>query len=349
MLHCQNKNKFYNADELLSRHFVVNMICGDRSAGKTTCIQKYVLKRAISNNEEFAIIVRYDTDCKALCETYFDNTVEMFYSDYVVQYKNKKFYLINKKSGYYKLIGYVFALNMATKKKSTSYPHINTLIFEEFTNIEEKYIKNTNNPELEVELLLSLYSTIARGGGKQVREEVKIIMISNNFYINNPYFRYFKFVDKLVQDPFKRFYTNGEKPKALLEITHNNNKVEYEMARDNTMIANSFIDLRNELNINADTRPKKVLLQLTIDNNNFYSLANFNDTYIFFKDRRKEKELCFSCSEIKKQGIFAFNTLKRQCPDIYATIITYFDNNWVYYDSVDTYIGIYNILHFQAI
>ena len=63
------------------------MVCGDRNAGKSTCFQKYVIKRAIKyyngnkDGSQFAVIVRYDKDKKILCDTYFNNTIEMFYPD----------------------------------------------------------------------------------------------------------------------------------------------------------------------------------------------------------------------------------------------------------------------------
>ena len=341
----QNK-KFYNADEIMSRHYALMMICGDRSAGKTTCIQRHIIRKAIKKNEQFCIIVRYDKDHKELCETYFDNTMDMFYKDYILEYKTKKFYLSKKTNpNDKKLVGYCFALNMATKKKSTSYPYITTMLFEEFTNIEDKYIRNQNNPELEVELLLSLYSTIARGGGKQLRDNVRIFMISNNYYLNNPYFRYFRLIDKIVSNPFKRFYTT-DNPRAILEVTHNQNELKYEMARDDTMMASNFTDLRNELNIAKNITNKKIILQLTIDNKIFYSLANFNETLLFYKDKKKDKELIFSCSDIKKKDIMSIVTLKRQCSDIYNNILNHFNNNWLYYDSVETYIAIYNIFSY---
>lgn len=343
-------NKFYKLDNILSQHYTLNMICGDRSAGKTTAVQKYVLKRAISKKEEFAVIVRYDRDMRDLCETYFDNTLEMFYPDYDIVYMRKRFYLVNKKTEEKRVIGYCFALNMATKKKSTSYPHINTLIFEEFTNIEDKYIKSQNNAELEVELLLSLYSTIARGGGRQLREEVKIIMISNNYYLNNPYFRYYKLIDKIVKDPFRKFYYAGDgspkSPKAIVEITHNENKLNYDIARDDTMIASSFNDLRNEIKIIKQPKVNRINMQLTLDNTNFISIANYNDSYIIMKDSYRQGNLCFSCSDIKKQNIFSINTLKALYVDMYKTLTIFFDNNWLLYDSVDTYITLYNIIHY---
>ena len=219
--------KYYNANELLSRHHTINMICGDRFGGKSTCIQRYAIKRAIKfikgndKGGQFAVLVRYDKDKKLLCETYFDNTMLMWYSDYELKYTRGQFLLKRKDEELWKVVGYAFALNEATKRKSTSYPFITTMILEEFMNLEDKYIKSKSNAELEVELLISLYSTIARGNGKQVRDDVKVFLISNNFYINNPYFKYFGLIEKIVKNPFKRFYEQNFSPKVLVEMTHN--------------------------------------------------------------------------------------------------------------------------------
>ena len=350
LVELKQDKKYYNANELLSRHQTINMICGDRFGGKSTCIQKYTIKRAIeflkhnAKGGQFAVLCRYDKDKKLLCETYFENTMLMFYKDYELKFARQKFYMKKKSTDNWQVVGYAFALNEATKRKSTSYPHITTIILEEFMNLEDKYIKSKQNPELEVELLISLYSTIARGNGQQVRDNVKVFLISNNFYINNPYFKYFNFIEKIINNPFKRFYESKTIPKAIIEMTHNDIKLD--IGRDDINKGNKFIDMQNELKLIKKPAVKNILFQISLDNREFLNVANYNDGNIIFTngDKVRADALTFSCSDIKKEGILSINTLKKQ--ETYKKLLEAFNNNWLYYDKLDTYITLYNILNF---
>ena len=346
----KNETKYYNLSEILSRHQTINMICGDRFGGKSTSVQRYTIKRAIeflkhnAKGGQFAVLVRYDKDKKLLCETYFENTMLMWYSDYELRYYRGLFQMRLKDTEEWTTVGYAFALNEATKRKSTSYPFIKTIILEEFMNLEDKYIKSKSNAELEVELLISLYSTIARGNGKQVRDDVKVFLISNNFYINNPYFRYFGLIDKIIKNPFKRFYEQNFSPRIIVEMTHND--VKLNIGRDEVNKGNKFIDLQNQLKYATNISTKNIIFQLSLDNKEFINIAPYNDSNVVFTngDKPRPNIMTFSCSEIKRTNILSIKTFKQM--DAYKKLVESFNNNFLYYDKLDTYITLYNILNF---
>lgn len=342
---------YYNGDELLSRHYALNFICGDRFGGKSTFAQKYVLKRAVEyyktgakKKQEFAVLVRYDKDIATLCSTYFANTMDMFYPDYELKFCQRKFFIKRKGDDEKRwlLVGYGFALNQATKMKSTSYPYITTMILEEFMNLEGKYIKSASNPDLEVELLISLYSTIARGNGQQVRNNLRVFLISNNFYLNNPYFRYFGLIEKISKNPFKRFYELKTEPTCIVEMTHND--VRLSIGRDDVNKGNKFIDMQHQLHI-ANITTKKPLYQLTFDNRTFLSICSFNDSLGIRQDEYNPDTLCFSCSEIRKTRISGIKVYKSM--DTYKTLNKLLEANLLYYDKLESYITLYNILNFS--
>ena len=91
------------------------------------------------------------------------------------------------------IAGYTFHLSTATNKKSTPYPHITTMVFDEFLLDEgpQKYLPG------EVRALLNLYETIARPVDTSEMEdappqrEVKLFLLANTITITNPYFLYF--------------------------------------------------------------------------------------------------------------------------------------------------------------
>lgn len=347
-------SKYYSGDELLSRHYNLNFICGDRFGGKSTFAQKYILKRAIEYykhpssdkyKQEFAVLVRYDKDINTLCNTYFNNTMDIFYKDYELKFEKKKFWLHKKNSSdNWLMVGYGFALNQATKMKSTSYPYITTMVMEEFMNLEGKYIKSASNPELEVELLISLYSTIARGNGKQVRDNLRVLCISNNFYLNNPYFRYFNIIDKISANPFKRFYEFKTDPKCLVEITHND--VHISMGRDDINKGNKFIDMQHQLKLLQSFNVKKLLFQLTFDNKTILSVCRINDSIgVFESENWRDGCMHISCSEIKSKNYIDIAFFKKL--EHYKQLLNLFNMNEIYYDKLQSYITLFNILHFS--
>ena len=79
------------------------------------------------------------------------------------------------------MAGYSFSLSTAQSLKSTNFPKVKTIIFDEFI-IEEgqnHYIKN------EVENFLGMVESISR------MKDVRIFMLANAVTITNPYFIYF--------------------------------------------------------------------------------------------------------------------------------------------------------------
>lgn len=344
-------SRFYCGDELMARHYNFNFICGSRLGGKSTWAQKYAIKRAIKSKiingeaeHKFAILVRYDKDVDTLCKTYFNNTMKMFYPDFIIDYRARRFYLIVPGKNEIKpiLIGYGFALANATKMKSTSYPDIDTIIMEEFMNMEGKYIKSQANPELEVEMFISLFSTIARGNGHQFRPWVRCFLISNNFYLDNPYFKYFDLIEPIVTNPTKRFYERKKEPKCIVEMLQND--INLGVGRDDLYKGSKFVDMQNELKIEKGINIKKSVLQLSLDNREFLTVSRYNESFIIQTNGRNPKPDCavYSCSEIKKAGFIHTDEWRRS--PMHMLLLQEYNNNSLYYDKLETYIQFKNIL-----
>lgn len=375
--------KYYNSDELFARHYNFNFICGDRFGGKSTNIQAKIIKRCIKYTKkngklkedsatdiekakkevvknaikgqsrwQFAVFVRYDKDIKALCETYFDNTMMMWYPDYELIYEKRKFFLRKKNTKEKILVGYGFALNQATKLKSTSYPFIQYIIMEEFLNIENKYIKSQADPELEPRLLVSAFQSIARGNGKQFRDDVRVICISNNYYLNNPYFRYFNLIDRIVKSPFQRFYEQREndpendKIPCIVEMTHNDLKT---IGKGDIDKGGKFVEMSHQIkyvkDVNIDI--KNVLMQLTFDSKKYLNIVQYNESLLLYEYDSKIKNIpTYTCSEMKKAGHWYIDEFWRK--DSSDTLIAKFDRNDLYFDKLDSYITLYNIINYSA-
>lgn len=170
---------FYDYSRVLSYNAFLNILIGERGVGKTFGATKYVTNKFLKKNEQFAYIRRYKSDLKKSVPKFFDNMIkENIFPNTKFSTKGDKFLINDKESGF------SFPLSVAQDFKSSNFPNITTLIFDEF-NIEEgqkkMYLRD------EVEIFLNLVETIAR-----MRDDIKIFLLGNatNLY-TNPYFLYF--------------------------------------------------------------------------------------------------------------------------------------------------------------
>lgn len=162
---------------------------GERSNGKTYSALSYAMERYAKSNEQFAYLRRYGEDIrkKNLVNLFSGHVDNGFISSVTsnqwgsVDYTNSKFYLerIDEEGNVQKSdepCGYAFDLNSMEHYKSTSFPKITTIIFDEFMS-RSGYLPN------EWILFMNTISTIVR-----LRSNIKIIMLGNTVNKVCPYF-----------------------------------------------------------------------------------------------------------------------------------------------------------------
>lgn len=185
------KEKFYSLDEILKRLADYNIIFGERSNGKSYSVLKYALEKYCKNGEQLGYIRRFDDDIKPkFANQVYKNLVvngeitklsKGKYND--IAYISGAFYLQRVENGEVterdeNPCTYAFALNLEERYKSTSYPLVTTILFDEF--ITRKYYLID-----EFIYFTSILSTIIR-----LRDNVKIFMCGNT--VNKfacPYFK----------------------------------------------------------------------------------------------------------------------------------------------------------------
>lgn len=181
--------KFYDIHKLIETGAQYCIAIGERSNGKSYSALCYAIERLKEKGEKFAYVRRYKEDVRGKRgETIFaginaNGVVANSFDDYDgIYYRNSRFYLGVYDSDSGKVIrndepvGYLFALSDVEHDKSTSYPDVTTIIFDEFT---------TRNIYLHDEfvLFMNVISTIIRH-----RDNVKIIMLGNTVDSYCPYF-----------------------------------------------------------------------------------------------------------------------------------------------------------------
>lgn len=185
-----SKKKYYSLVNILQIHAVYNMIIGERSNGKTYSVLEYCIKDYCENGNQMALIRRYLESFigkrgEAMFEALVSNGVVKKYSngkfDKIV-YRASRWWLakydekLEKNILDEKPFCFGFALNATEHDKSTSYPKVKNILFDEFIT-RSTYLSD------EFVLFMNTLSTIIRE-----KDDVKIFMCANTVNKYCPYF-----------------------------------------------------------------------------------------------------------------------------------------------------------------
>lgn len=187
----EKKPKFYSLDKILKHNAEYNMIIGERSNGKTYAVLKYGLLDFVKNGWQLAIIRRYEEDFtgkrgQQMYENLINNdeiskatngewTGIKYYASrwYLTKYDEK----LDKDITSSEPIAFAFSLGAVEHDKSTSYPKVRTVLFDECLT-RKRYLND------EFILFCNTLSTIIRE-----RDGVRIFMCGNTVNKYAPYFK----------------------------------------------------------------------------------------------------------------------------------------------------------------
>lgn len=159
----------------LSYNALFNFIIGNRGGGKTYGCKKYVISRFLKTGEQFIYVRRYKQELKKI-STFFAAVSQEFPETEFNVYEGK--FIINGE-----IAGYYLPLSTAKIEKSTEFPLVTTIIFDEFILDKGNYHYLPD----EVTAFLEMYETVAR-----TRDNCKCFLLANAITFANPYFLYFK-------------------------------------------------------------------------------------------------------------------------------------------------------------
>lgn len=187
-----SKEKFYTLDNILTYNADYNMIYGERSNGKTTAVLRYAFEDYVKSGyqNQLAIVRRWEEDFKGKNgQQMYENIVALGWVKDItkgrynaVYYYSQRWYLCyydeygNRTETMEEPFAMGFAVTSEEHYKSTSYPKIKTVLFDEFITrgyyLPEEFVKFQN-----------LLSTLIR-----LRTDVKIFMCGNTINKYCPYF-----------------------------------------------------------------------------------------------------------------------------------------------------------------
>ena len=174
---------YYDYDKLLSREFLIAFVIAERGLGKTFGAKKAVLNRWLKTNggEEFMYVRRYKTELDSSLATFWsDLQANGYFEEHELKVKKSK--LLTKFTCDGKVCGYAVPLSTSNILKSTAFPKVKYIIFDEYLlqlGGTYRYLKN------EMNLFLDLIETVFR------LRDGKVLMLGNSIgTFSSPYFTY---------------------------------------------------------------------------------------------------------------------------------------------------------------
>lgn len=344
-----SKPKYYSLAKIQSKKATYNVIFGERSNGKTYATLTHALKKFFKNGDEFVYLRRWGEDVKPtrMKQAFAGHNASGIVSELSggrytnIHFNRGRFYAANYDEegkviyNDMDVIGYPKALTEVEHDKSTSYPNVKTIIFDEF--IAKNYL-----PE-EFVIMCNVISTIVRR-----RNDVEIYMLGNTI---NKYCVYFKEMG-LTNIPNQKqgsidVYTYGDSDlRVAVEYCKSNSEVngsspsDVYFAFDNpklNMITGGAWELDIYPHLPIKYKPKDVLFHYFIEfDNSIYhaeivSVDNVAFTYIHLKTTpiKNDDDLVFSFrnspkpNHIKNMLVVIFEFQKK--------ILYFFKAHKVYY------------------
>lgn len=250
------EKQYYDGTKLLSMKDINGdtpeiYICStNRSGGKTTFFNRWLVKRFKERGEKFMLIYRFNYELTEISDKFFKEIKRLFFKNDVMENKSRM------RGVYHDLYlngvhcGYAIALNQADQLKKVSHLFSDTdkMLFDEFQSETNHYCSD------EVSKLLSVHTSVARGDGKQVRY-VPIYMLGNYVSLLNPYYvalgissrlqentNFLKGEGYVVEQGFVETASRLQKDSAFNRAFSNNNYVQYSSDRVYLNDNNTFIE-----------------------------------------------------------------------------------------------------------
>ena len=192
---------YYDGTKLLSMKDIngdkpeLYLVTTNRTGGKTTYFGRYFVNRFIKFKEKFIVLYRFSYELDGCDEKFFKDIGALFFPEYEMTAKKRARGIYSELYLNDEVCGYALSINSADqiKKLSHVFNDVSRMLFDEFQSETNHYCPN------EVDKLLSIHTSVARGQGKQVRY-VPVFMLGNSVSLINPYYVALGISDRLQSD-----------------------------------------------------------------------------------------------------------------------------------------------------
>lgn len=273
---------YYDYDKLLSRDFLIAFVISERGLGKTFGAKKAVLNRWLKSGgeEEFIYVRRYKTELDSSLATFWNDLQSNgYFEEHTLKVQKSK--LLTKFTCDNKVCGYAVPLSTSNILKSTAFPKVKYIIFDEYLLAQGgtyRYLKG------EMNLFLDLIETVFR------LRDGKVLMLGNalNVYAS-PYFAYWD-LDIPYGVEFKSYkdgailvhyarneeYREKKKQSKFGKLIDGTDYGRYAIDNEDVSINHLFIQKRPE---------KAVFTSMLIINGNKIGMWNGKDGYLYLSEK----------------------------------------------------------------
>ena len=221
---------YWDINKSLSYNALFNFIIGARGVGKSYGAKKLAIQNFLKKGKQFVYVRRYKEELKKINKFFDDIKGEFPEHEFKVSPPN---FIIDNK-----IAGTAIPLSTAKIEKSTPYPNVTFIIFDEFI-LDKGY--HHYLPD-EVTNFLELYSTVSRS------RDVIVYFLSNALSITNPYFIYFNLslpygkniqckndilIEMVVDNEYSNKMSNTRFGKLIKNTPYGNYAISNTFLRDN--------------------------------------------------------------------------------------------------------------------
>lgn len=341
----KKQSKYYDGTRLLSMKDLngktpeIYICTSNRSAGKTTFFAKKAIDNFLNKGQKFMLVYRFDDELDDVSSKFFKDIKGIYFNDFYMRDERKA------KGKYRELFigeidlehpdeidagqscGYAIALNNADRYKKYSHLFSDAccMIFDEFQSETNRYCAH------EIQKLLSIHTSVARGNGSQVRY-LPLYMISNPVSLINPYYVTLGIANRLKKDTkflrgdgwvleqgFNESASTAQQQSAFNRAFSNNSYVAY---------ASQSIYLNDNMSfIEKPVGKSRYLATLKYDGQ-LYSLKEFQEQGIIYCDTKADANFYRKIALTTDDHDINYVTLKAN-EFFISTIRWYFDHGCV--------------------
>ena len=205
-------NLWYDIGGILSYRALLNIIIGMRGGGKTYGAKKLCVKDFLRNGYQFIWVRRYDTELREAKRGFFnaiqnDQDLHKEFGEIKYDVIGDKVFINDKEAGKF------IPLSISLRFKSTEYPEVRNIVFDEFI-IEGGALHYLPD---EVGQLFSLMETVFRHRDNNNR----VILIANAVKFTNPYFIHFRI------KPFDKEFLHLKDRSVVVQMYYNEDFKQY--------------------------------------------------------------------------------------------------------------------------
>ena len=273
---------FYNFDKLFSYNFLIAFVIGERGVGKSFNSKLAVIKKFIRTGEQFIYIRRYKTELDTALSNFWDDLqAHGYFDDLKLEVKKSK--MLTKFLCDGEVCGYAVPLSTANILKSTPFPKVSTIIFDEFlldTGGTYRYLKH------EVTMFLDVIESVGR-----LRDNLKVILLGNALNVHaSPYFAYWDLELPTGDSEFRTFKDGAIVVNYIKNLEYRKAKKASRFGKliDGTEYGKYAIDneVLRENNSFIQKRPSNSLFEAVIVVNGYnIGIWNGHDGYMYLSDK----------------------------------------------------------------